>query len=154
MAMKTFYDYYTEWKTIKETRNIGPQTEAILCVFFNIPCFFSRAELRVFLGCKSPNHNVDEDLTKMVEERMIVKATNKVGTEIYYHLGHFGMEVLGHDTLPDYDTRQVKYIESITIRLENGERAINSRHRATRDKSHQHRKSLRSLHLQRRVDPT
>jgi hypothetical protein len=55
----------------------------------------------------------------MVKGHMIVKAYNKVGTEIYY-LGHVGMEVLGHNTLPDCDTRQVKYIESITIRLENG----------------------------------
>jgi hypothetical protein len=118
MAMKTFYDY-TEWKTIKENCNIGSQTEAILCVFFDLPCFFSRAELEVFLGYKSPNHNVDGALlTKMVEERMILQATNKVGTEIYY-LGHFGMEVLGHHTIPAFlDTRQDKYIESITIRLE------------------------------------
>jgi hypothetical protein len=69
----------------------------------------------------------------MLEESMLVKATNKVGTEIYY-LGNFGMEALGRHTLPDLDTRQVKYIESITIHLENGKRVINSRHRATRDK--------------------
>jgi hypothetical protein len=101
--------------------------------FFDIPCFFSRAELEVFLGYKSPNHNVDGAFTKMVEEHMLVKATNKVGTEIYY-LGNFGMKALGRHTLPDLDTRQVKYIESITIRLENGQRVINSRNRATRDK--------------------
>jgi hypothetical protein len=49
MAMKIFYEY-TEWKTNKENRNIGPQKEAILCIFFDIPCLFSLAELEVFLG--------------------------------------------------------------------------------------------------------
>jgi hypothetical protein len=61
-AMKAFYDY-TEWKTIKENCNIGSQTEAILCVFFDLPCFFSRTELQVFLGKKSPHHNIDGALT-------------------------------------------------------------------------------------------
>jgi hypothetical protein len=58
-AMKTWYKF-SEWKSTDNNRNIGPQTEAILLVFFfDIPCFFSRTELEVFLGYKSPNHNVD-----------------------------------------------------------------------------------------------
>jgi hypothetical protein len=78
-AMKKYYKF-SEWKSTYNNRNIGPQTEAILLVFFDIPCFFLRTELEVFLGYKSPNHNVDGALTKMGEEKMPVKATNKVGT--------------------------------------------------------------------------
>jgi uncharacterized protein YukE len=54
-AMKKWYNY-SNWKSTKSTkdnRNIGPQTEAILLVLFDIPCFFSRTELEVFLGYKS-----------------------------------------------------------------------------------------------------
>jgi hypothetical protein len=64
-AMKTWYNF-SEWKSTNNNRNIGPQTEAILLVLFDIPCFFSRTELKVFLGYKSPNHNVDGALSKMV----------------------------------------------------------------------------------------
>jgi hypothetical protein len=74
-AMKTWYKF-SEWKSTNNNRNIGPQTEAILLVFFDIP-----------------NHNVDGALTKMLEEKMLVKATNKVGTEVYY-MGNFGMQSL------------------------------------------------------------
>jgi hypothetical protein len=83
MAMKKC-NKFSEWKSTKENHNIGPQTEAILLVFYDILCFFSRAELKLFLGHKSPNHDVDGALTKVVEELLLVKATNKVGTEIYY----------------------------------------------------------------------
>jgi hypothetical protein len=91
-AMKKFYEF-SNWKSTKSTkdnRNIGPQTEAILLVFYDIPCFFSRTELKIFLGYVSPNHNVDGALIEIVEEEMLVKATNKVGTQIYY-LGQFAM---------------------------------------------------------------
>jgi hypothetical protein len=69
-GMKAFYDY-TEWKIIKDNHNICSQTEAILCVFFNFPCFLSRTELEVFLEFKSPNHNTEGALLKMVQERII-----------------------------------------------------------------------------------
>jgi hypothetical protein len=128
--MKSYYKF-TEWKATKDNGNIGPQMEAILLVFYDIPCFFSRGELKVFLRYVSPNHNVDGALTKVVEELLLVKATNKVGTEIYY-LGHFAMEALDRDKVPDVDTRQEKYIESITICSENGFRVENNRHNATR----------------------
>jgi hypothetical protein len=83
-------------------------------------------ELEVFLGYKSPNHNVDGALTKMVEEKMLVKATNKVGTEIYY-LGHFAIQSLQRDKVPNVDSRPDKYQESITIRSDNGFRVRNKR---------------------------
>jgi uncharacterized protein YukE len=69
-AMKTWYKF-SEWKFTNNNRNIGPQTEAILLIFFDIPCFFSQTELEVFMLYKSPNHNVDGALTKMVEEKML-----------------------------------------------------------------------------------
>jgi hypothetical protein len=121
--MKEWYKF-SEWKSTKENRkenrNIGPQTEAILLVFYDIPCFFSRVELKLFLGNKSPNHNVDGVITKMGGEHMLVKSTYKVGTEIYY-LGHFNtMQTIHRDKVPHVDTRQDKYLESITICSDNG----------------------------------
>jgi hypothetical protein len=71
-TMKKYYKF-SDWKSTKDNRNIGPQTEAILLVFYDIPCFFSQMELRVFLGYVSPNYNVDGALIKMVEKEMIVK---------------------------------------------------------------------------------
>jgi hypothetical protein len=91
-AMKKWHKF-SDWKTTNNSRNIGPQTEAILLVLFDIPCFFSRSELEVFLGYKSPNHNVEVALTKMVETKMLIIATNKVGTEVYF-LGNFGRQTL------------------------------------------------------------
>jgi hypothetical protein len=74
-----------------------------------------------FLGYESPNHNADGALTKMVEETMLVKATNKVGTEVYY-LGNLGRQSLQRDKVPNVDSRQGKYRESINIHSDNGHR--------------------------------
>jgi hypothetical protein len=115
--MKDWYNY-SNWKSTKSTkdnRNIGPQTEAILLVLFDIPCFFSQTELEVFLGYKSLNHNVDGALTKMVEEKMLVKATNKVGTEVYY-LGNFGRQSIARYNLPNVDSRPEQY-QACTFQL-------------------------------------
>jgi hypothetical protein len=128
-AMKTYYKF-SDWKSTKETCNIGPQTEAILLVFYDIPCFFSQMELEVFLGYVSPNRNVDGALVKLVEKEMLVKATNKVGTPIYY-LGKFAMEALDHTKLPDKDARQNQSLESINIRSDNGHRVIRNKRQTT-----------------------
>jgi hypothetical protein len=128
MAMKTYYEF-SNWKSTKSTKdnsNTGPQTEAILLVFYDIPCFFSQTEVEDFLGYISPNHNVDGALIKMVEEEMLVKASNKVGTPIYY-LGHLAMQLLGRTKLPDKDARQDQFLESIKILSDNGHRVRNKR---------------------------
>jgi uncharacterized coiled-coil DUF342 family protein len=52
-AMKEYYEF-SDWKSTKDNRNIGPQTEATLLVFYNIPCFFSRTELKHFLDTNHP----------------------------------------------------------------------------------------------------
>jgi hypothetical protein len=132
-AMKNWYKF-SEWKSTKDNRNIGPQTEAILLVFYNLLCFFSRTELELFLGYKSPNHNVDGALTKMLEEKMLIKTINKVKTEIYY-LGHFAMQSLRRVKLPDVDVRQNQFLESITIRSDNGFRVRNTRQNTARTSS-------------------
>jgi hypothetical protein len=92
----------------------------------------------------------------MVEEKMLVKSTNKVGTEIFY-LGHFAMQTLQRVKLPDKDVRQNQFLESITIRSDNGFRVINKRQKiqqehppATSDKSRQHQKRVVPHHRQRR----
>jgi hypothetical protein len=50
-----------------------PLCESIPHVFFDIPCFFSKVELELFLGVVSPNHNVGGALLKMVQAEMIIK---------------------------------------------------------------------------------
>jgi hypothetical protein len=129
-AMKKWHKF-SKWKTTNNSRNIGPQTEAILLVLFDIPCFFSRTELEVFLGYKSPNHNVEGALIKMVEVKMLIKATNKVGTEVYF-LGNFGMQSLQRDNLPNVDYRPDQYQESINICSDNGHRVRNKRQATAR----------------------
>jgi hypothetical protein len=132
-AMKEYYEF-SDWKSTEDNRNIGLQTEAILLDFYNIPCFFSQSELEVFLGYKSPNHNVDGVLIKMAEEKMLVKATNKVGTQIYY-LGHFVMQALDRTKLPDKDARQNQFLQSIKICSDNGYRVRNRRQNTARTSS-------------------
>jgi hypothetical protein len=161
-AMKTWYEF-SEWKSTNNNRNIGPQTEAILLVFFNIPCFFSRTELEVFLGYKSPNHNVDGALTKMLKEKVLVKATNKVGTEVYY-LGNFAacshFNATKYRTwIPDQiNTRNPSTFAQITdSELETKDKIQQEHPPTTSDKSHQHQtmvqKRVVSHHRQRKVNP-
>jgi hypothetical protein len=65
---------------------------------------------------------------------MLVKATNKVKTEVYY-LGKFAMEALHRVKLPSMDARQDKYQESITIRSDIGYRVRNKRQNTARTSS-------------------
>jgi hypothetical protein len=129
-AMKTYYEF-SDWKSTKDTRNIGPQTEAILLVFYDIPCFFSQMEFKVFLGYVSPNHNVDGAIVKMVEKEIRVRATNKVGTPIYY-LGKVAMQALDLTKITDVDARQNKFLESINIFSDNRYRVRNKRQATAR----------------------
>jgi hypothetical protein len=91
-------------------------------------------ELKVFLGYVSPKHNVDGALIKMVEKEMLVKATNKVGTLIYY-LGKFAMQALDRTKITDVDARQNKFLESTKIRSDNRYRVRNKRQATARTSS-------------------
>jgi hypothetical protein len=70
----------------------------------------------------------------MEEEKMLVKATNKVGTKVYY-LGNFDRQSLQRDKLPNVDSRPNKYQESINIRSDNGHRVRNKRQATARTSS-------------------
>jgi hypothetical protein len=132
-TMKEWFEYQ-DWvqPDTNETRLVGPQTEAILYVFFDIPCFFSRAELELFLGVKLLNHNVGGALLKMLEAKMIIKTKDKIGAEQFY-LGHFGMEALQQSTIPDINNRPNNFLESTTLRTKNGLQLINERAEKKRD---------------------
>jgi hypothetical protein len=67
-TMKAWFNYQ-DWvhPDTNETCLVGSQTEAILYIFFDIPYFFSRAELELFLGVKTLNHNVGGALRKMIQ---------------------------------------------------------------------------------------
>jgi hypothetical protein len=140
-AMKKYYEF-SDCKSTKDNCNIGPQTEAILLVFYDIPCFFSQMELEVFLGYVSPNHNEDGALIKMVEKEMLVKATNKVGTPIYY-LGTFAMQALDRTKITDVDARQPsRFAQIADTELETKDKLQQEDPPATNDKSHQHQKRV------------
>jgi hypothetical protein len=96
--------------------------EGILYVFYNVPCFFSQAELELFFGFKFPNHNVDGVLQRIIiESNMIVSDIDIIGTGQYY-LGEFGFTLLGRHQLPNINIRNAKYLRSITICAQNGQR--------------------------------
>jgi hypothetical protein len=123
--------HYQDWvhpDTI-ETRLVGSQMEAMLYVFLDIPYFFSKVKLELFLGVVSPNHNVGGALHKMVQAQMIIMAADRNGTEQFY-LGHFGMEALKRSTIPDINNRPTKYLESITSRNDYGNKMINNQKKA------------------------
>jgi hypothetical protein len=132
---------YVDWKMIKENRNIGSQIEAILCVFFDLPCYFSRIELETLLGYKSGNKNVEGALERMETEMMLQKATNNLGSDVYY-LGEFAMHLLQCTQIPDTNTRPTEYQASITTHLENGTRAANKRQSERSDRQQKKRDSL------------
>jgi hypothetical protein len=128
--MKAWFNYQT-WvhPATNDTRLVGSQTEAILYVFFDIPCFFSIVKLENFLVVVPPDHNVGGPLLKMLQAEMIIKTKNRIGTEQFY-LGHFGMEALQRSTIPDINNRPTNYLESITLRNDNGNQMINDRRNA------------------------
>jgi hypothetical protein len=70
----------------------------------------------------------------MVEEKMPVKSTNKVETEIFY-MGYFTMQSLQRIKLPDKDARQNQFLESISICSDNGYRVRNKRQNTARTSS-------------------
>jgi hypothetical protein len=70
----------------------------------------------------------------MVEKEMLVKATNKVETPIYY-LGQFAMLALDRIKVPDVDARQNQFLESIKICSDNGYRVRNKRQNTARTSS-------------------
>jgi hypothetical protein len=67
----------------------------------------------------------------MVETKMLIIATNKVGTEVYY-LGNFGRQSIACHNLPNVDSRPEQYQASINIRTDNGHRVRNKRQATAR----------------------
>jgi hypothetical protein len=65
---------------------------------------------------------------------MLIKTINKVKTEIYY-LGHFVMQSLHREKVPDVDVRQNQFLESINICSDNGFRVRNTRQNTARTSS-------------------
>jgi hypothetical protein len=124
-SMKEQKDYQ-DWKMDKENRNISSQIEAILCVYHDLPSYFSRSELETLLGYKNGNHNVEGALDRMEAEEMLQKTTNNLGSEVYY-LGAFAMWLLGRKQAPDPDSKPAEYLASINSHLDNGTKAANAR---------------------------
>ena len=126
-ANKSWFEY-ENWvhPNCKDNRRVGPQTEAILYVFYDLPCFFSKTELELFLGVISPNHNVTGALLKMVSARMLIMTPNNNGTDQYY-LANFPLNVLDRRTMPDINNRPNEFTNSIKLRKDNGEKLISSR---------------------------
>jgi hypothetical protein len=157
-TMKKYYKF-SDWKSTKDNRNIGPQTETILLVFYDIPCFFSQSELKVFLGYVSPNHNVDGASIKMVEEEMLVKLKQLTRLEHRYTI----WDTLPYRrlTAPNYQTRMPDktnswnpstFAQITDTELETKDKLQQEHPPATSVKSRQLQKRVVSHHWQRRVD--
>jgi hypothetical protein len=94
-AMKACYEY-KDWVHLSNTdkRLVGRQTEAILYVLYDLPCYFSKAELEIFLRVKPLNHNVKGAFELMIISKMLICKKDDLGT-IQYYLGNFEMKLLG-----------------------------------------------------------
>jgi hypothetical protein len=59
-SMKKSFEYEEAWvhPETSDNRKVSIQTEAILYVIYDLPCFFSRAKLEVFLGYRANNYNI------------------------------------------------------------------------------------------------
>ena len=58
-----------------DMRKLQPQVEGILhilCIFFDLPFFFSLQEFEVLLGYRPNNNDVKKALKRMLEENMII----------------------------------------------------------------------------------
>jgi hypothetical protein len=133
--------------------------EVILYVFYDLPCFFSIAELEVFLGYRANKNNVAGALHLMEEVGMIIMWQDSVGTKQYY-LGNFGMELLGsQELLPDINNRAITYLLSISIHTQNGLGVSNIRASIKTTRKHKSHWRIRLLililrlvlHLLRRI---
>jgi hypothetical protein len=133
-AMKAFYKY-KDWVHLSNTdkRLVGKQTEAILYVLYNLPCFFSEAKLEIFHGVAINNHNVKGALERMIISKMLISKRDDLGT-IQYYLGNFGMKLLGRTEHPDINNRPNEFLPSIIIRTRDGMKIINGRRDTTTSK--------------------
>jgi hypothetical protein len=125
--MKACYEY-KDWVHLSNTdkRLVGRQTEAILYVLYDLPCYFSKAELEIFLGVKPLNHNVKGALERMIISKMLICKKGDLGT-IQYYLGNFGMKLLRRTEHPDINNRPGEFLPSIIIRTKDGTKIINKR---------------------------
>jgi hypothetical protein len=133
-AMKACYEY-KDWVHLsnKDKCLVGKQTEAILYLLYDLPCFFSKAKLEIFLGFAVNNHNVKGALECMIVSKMIICKKDDLGT-IQYYLGNFGMTLLGCTEHPDINNRLNKFLPSIIIHTRDGMKIINKRRDATTSK--------------------
>ncbi|OEU06829.1 hypothetical protein FRACYDRAFT_252917 [Fragilariopsis cylindrus CCMP1102] len=89
----------------KDNRQLRPQVEGILCIFVDLPIFFSLVELESLLGYRAGNNNVKMALQKMVEEDMLILKEDHTKTQKYY-LGTVARAILENRSIPDIsDTR-------------------------------------------------
>jgi hypothetical protein len=83
-----------------DMRKLRPQVEGILCIFLDLPFFFSLQEFEVLLGYRSNNNDIKKALKRMLEENMIILKEDQLETTKYY-LGPVAMGILGHTIIPD-----------------------------------------------------
>jgi hypothetical protein len=132
--MKAWYEY-RDW--VHPTNNkrclVGKKMEAILYVLYDLPCFFSKAKLEIFLGVAINNHNVKRALQRMIERGMLICKRDRNGTDQYY-LGNFGMTLLRRQVPPDTNNRPNEFLPSIKIRTDDRLTIINGRRDTTTSK--------------------
>jgi hypothetical protein len=115
---------YQNW-TCHQVR-ISKQIDAILYIFFDLPLYFSKAELETFLGYAANNKNVTYALNNMVDNDMIVKKMDSKNTWRFY-LGDIANRLLQRHEMPVIGKRTGIYSQSIEMRTRNGVDRITKR---------------------------
>ena len=69
---------------------VSKQMKVIIHSFYNLPCFFSRAKLKVVPKYRANHNNVASAIHLMEEVGMNIMQQDSVGTKQYY-LGNFVM---------------------------------------------------------------
>ena len=118
---------YRNWVSpvTQERQYVKSQTDDILCIFHDLPFFFSQAGLKLIFGYISPNHNVTGALSLMVTNNILDRLEDSNRTTQYY-LGHFARRLL-KQTLPNIESKSEEYSKFMKICFKNGRIAINSR---------------------------
>ena len=148
---------FQDWSC--DNRQLRPQVEGILCIFVDLPIFFSLVKLEALLGYKAGNNNVKMALQKMVDEDMLIVKEDHTKTQKYY-LGTVARAILENRSIPDIcNTRPTEHAESAQACIdagklhanERGEEKENKKGRQNRLSQHQPQPQLSHLMEKQRL---
>ena len=119
-----------------DNRQLRSQVEGILCIFVDLPIFFSREEFETLLGYKANNNNVKKALHRMLESNMIISKDDPFQTQKYFP-GTVAMAILGINNIPNIEVaRPAEHEAAIQKSMNNGtahgiKRSLTKKRKAT-----------------------